>query len=68
MSAWSILIGLLLLVWVFVAWALLVGLHRYMPEESIDWRDQLSFALWPIAIPLAWAWDVWQRSRKGQSS
>lgn len=60
-AAVSILIGLGLLLWVLVAWALLAGLHHNLPREAYDWRDQLAFALWPVAIPLAWAFDAWTR-------
>lgn len=50
--------------WIAVATILLVSLHKSLPRELIDWRDQLVMAFWPVSVPLVYIHDVITRRRR----
>lgn len=46
-----------LVFWVAVAWAMLAA----MPEDALDWRDQIAFAFWPVTFALLLIEWIWRR-------
>lgn len=49
--------------WIVPAAVLLFSLHKSLPAECIDWRDQFAMAFWPIAVPLVWFYDIVTRRK-----